>query len=146
MELQLHYPDSSSSAMKTCWYLYSETMELSIKISKIKQSFKRDPTRFPRNILLNYAVYNARLGYTQGMSDLLSPLLAELNDEQEAFWCFAGLMQRSVAVCTPTDVDMDRNLCYLRELLRMMVPSFYEHLSRHADALELLFCHRWILL
>ncbi|XP_058790396.1 TBC1 domain family member 16 isoform X2 [Phymastichus coffea] len=99
-----------------------------------------------KNILLNYAVYNARLGYTQGMSDLLSPLLAELNDEEASFWCFAGLMQRSVAVCTPTDVDMDRNLCSLRELLRIMVPDFYAHLEKHTDALELLFCHRWILL
>ncbi|XP_076752049.1 TBC1 domain family member 16 [Xylocopa sonorina] len=99
-----------------------------------------------KNILLNYAVYNSRLGYTQGMSDLLAPLLAELNSEIEAFWCFAGLMQRSVAVCTPTDVDMDRNLCYLRELVRIMVPDFYAHLQKHTDALELLFCHRWILL
>ncbi|XP_036139472.1 TBC1 domain family member 16 isoform X2 [Monomorium pharaonis] len=99
-----------------------------------------------KNILLNYAVYNCRLGYTQGMSDLLAPLLAELNSEIEAFWCFAGLMQRSVAVCTPTDTDMDRNLCYLRELVRIMVPDFYGHLQKHADALELLFCHRWILL
>lgn len=99
-----------------------------------------------KNILLNYAVYNCRLGYTQGMSDLLAPLLAELNSEIEAFWCFAGLMQRSVAVCTPTDTDMDRNLCYLRELVRIMVPDFYTHLQKHADALELLFCHRWILL
>lgn len=80
------------------------------------------------------------------MSDLLAPLLAELNSEIEAFWCFAGLMQRSVAVCTPTDVDMDRNLCYLRELVRIMVPDFYAHLQKHTDALELLFCHRWILL
>ncbi|KAF7405101.1 hypothetical protein HZH66_004007 [Vespula vulgaris] len=99
-----------------------------------------------KNILLNYAVYNPRLGYTQGMSDLLAPLLAELNSEIDAFWCFAGLMQRSVAVCTPTDVDMDRNLCYLRELIRIMVPDFYIHLQKHTDALELLFCHRWILL
>ncbi|KAK2588253.1 hypothetical protein KPH14_004283 [Odynerus spinipes] len=99
-----------------------------------------------KNILLNYAVYNPRLGYTQGMSDLLAPLLAELNSEIDAFWCFAGLMQRSVAVCTPTDVDMDRNLCYLRELIRIMVPDFYAHLQKHTDALELLFCHRWILL
>ncbi|XP_014611475.1 PREDICTED: TBC1 domain family member 16 [Polistes canadensis] len=99
-----------------------------------------------KNILLNYAVYNPRLGYTQGMSDLLAPLLAELNSEIDAFWCFAGLMQRSVAVCTPTDVDMDRNLCYLRELIRIMVPDFYTHLQKHTDALELLFCHRWILL
>ncbi|KAG7189432.1 hypothetical protein KM043_017134 [Ampulex compressa] len=55
-----------------------------------------------KNILLNYAVYNSRLGYTQGMSDLLAPLLAELNSEIEAFWCFAGLMQRSVAISMPT--------------------------------------------
>ncbi|KAG5318994.1 TBC16 protein, partial [Acromyrmex heyeri] len=81
-----------------------------------------------------------------GMSDLLAPLLAELNSEIEAFWCFADLMQRSVAVCTPTDTDMDRNLCYLRELVRIMVSDFYTHLQKHADALELLFCHRWILL
>ncbi|KZC11591.1 TBC1 domain family member 16 [Dufourea novaeangliae] len=99
-----------------------------------------------KNILLNYAVYNSRLGYTQGMSDLLAPLLAELNSEIEAFWCFAGLMERSVTVCTPTDVDIDRNLCYLRELVRIMVPDFYAHLQKHTDALELLFCHRWILL
>lgn len=99
-----------------------------------------------KNILLNYAVYNARLGYTQGMSDLLAPLLVELNSEIDAFWCFAGLMQRSVAVCTPTDIDMDKNLCYLRELIRVMEPCFYNHLEKHTDALELLFCHRWILL
>lgn len=101
---------------------------------------------FFRNILLNYAVFNPKLGYTQGMSDLLAPLLAELNDEHETFWCFTGLMQRSVAVCTPTDTDMDRNLCYLRELLRIMQPDFYDHLEKHEDALELLFCHRWVLL
>jgi len=35
---------------------------------------------------------------------------------------------------------------YLRELIRLMVPHFYSHLERHADAMELLFCHRWILL
>ncbi|XP_034942229.1 TBC1 domain family member 16 [Chelonus insularis] len=99
-----------------------------------------------KNILLNYAVYNAQLGYTQGMSDLLAPLLVELNSEIDAFWCFAGLMQRSVAVCTPTDMDMDKNLCYLRELIRIMVPDFYAHLEKYTDALELLFCHRWILL
>lgn len=99
-----------------------------------------------KNILLNYAVYNSRIGYSQGMSDLLSPLLAELNCEVDAFWCFAGLMQRSITVCTPTDTDMDRNLCYLRELIKIMIPNFYQHLDNHTDALELLFCHRWILL
>ncbi|XP_054283998.1 TBC1 domain family member 16-like isoform X1 [Macrosteles quadrilineatus] len=97
-------------------------------------------------ILLNYAVYNASLGYTQGMSDLLAPVLAEIETESDAFWCFVGLMQRGMFVCTPTDSDMERNLNYLRELIREMVPEFYTHLQKHTDAMELLFCHRWILL
>ncbi|XP_067006037.2 TBC1 domain family member 16 [Anabrus simplex] len=99
-----------------------------------------------KNILLNYAVYNPKFGYTQGMSDLLAPVLVEIKDECDAFWCFVGLMQKAIFVCTPTDNDMDRNLNYLRELIHLMVPHFYEHLERHADAMELLFCHRWILL
>lgn len=99
-----------------------------------------------KNILLNYAIYNPGLGYTQGMSDLLAPVLCELRDEVAAFWCFVGLMQRAVFVATPTDRDMDISLKYLRELVRIMVPHFYEHLEKHRDATELLFCHRWILL
>ncbi|XP_060521320.1 TBC1 domain family member 16 [Cylas formicarius] len=99
-----------------------------------------------KNILLNYAIYNPALGYTQGMSDLLSPVLYELKDEVAAFWCFVGLMQRAVFVATPTDRDMDRCLRFLRELIKLMVPKFHDHLERHKDAMELLFCHRWILL
>ncbi|XP_050670780.1 TBC1 domain family member 16 isoform X1 [Leptidea sinapis] len=99
-----------------------------------------------KNILLNYAVYNPVLSYTQGMSDLLAPVLCEIKCEAEAFWCFVGLMQRAIFVCTPTDNDMDNNLSYLRELIRIMLPHFYKHLEKHIDAMELLFCHRWILL
>ncbi|XP_052872779.1 TBC1 domain family member 16 [Anopheles cruzii] len=99
-----------------------------------------------KNILLNYAFYNPGMSYTQGMSDLLAPVLCEIKSESETFWCFVGLMQRAIFVCTPTDNDIDRNLCYLRELIRLMVPSFYKHLQKHTDAMELLFCHRWILL
>lgn len=36
---------------------------------------------------------------------------------------------------------------YLRELLRLMHPRFYQHLtSLGEDGLQMLFCHRWILL
>lgn len=36
---------------------------------------------------------------------------------------------------------------YLRELLRVMTPTFHGHLkSRHPEALELLFVHRWLVL
>ena len=38
-------------------------------------------------------------GYVQGMSDLLSPILVVMENEVDAFWCFAGLMERMVSHC-----------------------------------------------
>ena len=35
---------------------------------------------------------------------------------------------------------------YLRELLRMMEPQFYAHVLLEDDAMDMLFCHRWLLL
>ena len=63
-----------------------------------------------RNILLNYAVYNPSIGYTQGMSDLVAPVLATLHDEVDSFWCFVGLMEASMFATSPTDDSMDRSL------------------------------------
>lgn len=99
-----------------------------------------------KRILLNYAFYNPQIGYTQGMSDLLAPLLIHLKDESEAFWSFVGLMEKTSFISSPKDSDMDYNLSLLRGLLNLMHPKFYKHLSSLTDGLELLFTHRWILL
>ncbi|XP_037770438.1 TBC1 domain family member 16 isoform X2 [Chelonia mydas] len=100
-----------------------------------------------RRILLNYAVYNPTIGYSQGMSDLVAPILAEVLDESDTFWCFVGLMQNTIFISSPRDEDMEKQLMYLRELLRLMHLRFYQHLvSLGEDGLQMLFCHRWILL
>lgn len=100
-----------------------------------------------RRILLNYAVYNPEMGYCQGMSDLVAPILTEVQDESDTFWCFVGLMQNTIFNSSPRDDDMEKQLMYLRELLRLMHPKFYQHLvSLGEDGMQMLFCHRWILL
>ncbi|XP_076461317.1 uncharacterized protein LOC143293874 [Babylonia areolata] len=100
-----------------------------------------------KNILLNFAASHPHSGYSQGMSDLLAPILAETQQEADAYWCFSGLMNRTIFVSSPTDSDMDKQLDYLRELLRVMLPRFFYHLKLLGqDALEMLFAHRWILL
>uniref|UniRef100_A0A8C6VU48 TBC1 domain family member 16 n=1 Tax=Nothobranchius furzeri TaxID=105023 RepID=A0A8C6VU48_NOTFU len=100
-----------------------------------------------RRILLNYAVFNPDMGYCQGMSDLVAPLLTEIQDESDTFWCFVGLMENTIFISSPRDEDMERQLMYLRELLRLMLPRFHQHLTwLGEDGLQLLFCHRWILL
>uniref|UniRef100_A0A8C4L4Y4 TBC1 domain family member 16 n=1 Tax=Equus asinus TaxID=9793 RepID=A0A8C4L4Y4_EQUAS len=100
-----------------------------------------------RRILLNYAVYNPAIGYSQGMSDLVAPILAEVLDESDTFWCFVGLMQNTIFISSPRDEDMEKQLLYLRELLRLTHLRFYQHLvSLGEDGLQMLFCHRWLLL
>jgi len=49
-----------------------------------------------RDILLTYGFYNFDLGYVQGMSDLLAPILLVMEDEVDAFWCFVGYMESMV--------------------------------------------------
>lgn len=48
------------------------------------------------DILMTYVMFNFDLGYVQGMSDLLSPILYLLDHEIDAFWCFVGFMDRVV--------------------------------------------------
>jgi hypothetical protein len=38
-------------------------------------------------------MFDFDLGYVQGMSDFLSPILVIINDEVDTFWCFVGLMK-----------------------------------------------------
>ena len=49
-----------------------------------------------RSVLLAYVLYDPMVSYTQGMTDLLAPLLASLEDEAMSFWCFCKLVERSV--------------------------------------------------
>ncbi|KAL6127996.1 hypothetical protein ACLB2K_071357 [Fragaria x ananassa] len=61
------------------------------------------------DILLTYSFYNFNLGYCQGMSDLLSPILFVLGDESESFWCFVKLMSASGPILTVTKMACTLN-------------------------------------
>lgn len=44
------------------------------------------------------------------MSDILAPILAEVRNEADVFWCFTGLMSKTIFVTSPKDEDMEKNL------------------------------------
>jgi hypothetical protein len=49
-----------------------------------------------KELLVTYNMHNTELGYVQGMSDLLSPLFAVIEDVPLVFWAFVGFMERMV--------------------------------------------------
>lgn len=53
-----------------------------------------------KDMLLTYNEYNHDLGYVQGMSDLLAPLYAVMQDDAAAFWAFVGFMERMVNIAS----------------------------------------------
>ena len=98
-----------------------------------------------QDILMTYVMYNFDLGYVQGMSDLLAPILYVMQNEVDAFWCFVGFMKR---VALNFDFDqggMKSQLNQLIELLKTYDPEFYSYLDTK-DSGNLYFCFRWLLI
>lgn len=56
-----------------------------------------------KDMLLTYNEYNPDLGYVQGMSDLLAPIYAVMQDDAVAFWGFVGFMDRMVSKYQPRE-------------------------------------------
>jgi len=124
------------------------------------------------DILLTYCMYHFDLGYVQGMSDLLSPILYVIQNEVDAFWCFCGFMELVVRPtagvgdkppqrmgvwfltwpCLPqhgnfeeSQETMKRQLGQLLLLLRVLDPPLCDFLDSQ-DSGSLCFCFRWLLI
>jgi hypothetical protein len=98
-----------------------------------------------QDILMTYVMYNFDLGYVQGMSDLLSPILYVMKSEVDAFWCFVGFMER---VGTNFEFDqggMQKQLADLTAIMQCVDPALYNYLDTK-DSGNLYFCFRWLLI
>ncbi|KAL3825088.1 hypothetical protein ACJIZ3_021117 [Penstemon smallii] len=101
--------------------------------------------RLLRDILLTYSFYNFDLGYCQGMSDLLSPILFVMNDESESFWCFVYLMERLGPNFNRDQSGMHSQLFALLKLVELLDSPLHNYFKQN-DCLNYFFCFRWILI
>jgi hypothetical protein len=98
-----------------------------------------------RDILLTYSFYNFDLGYCQGMSDLLSPILYVMKDESESFWCFVALMERLGPNFNRDQNGMHSQLFALSKLVELLDSPLNNYFKQN-ECLNYFFCFRWVLI
>ncbi|KAH0562175.1 hypothetical protein GP486_003128 [Trichoglossum hirsutum] len=97
-----------------------------------------------KDMLLTYNEYNHDLGYVQGMSDLLAPIYAVMQDDAAAFWAFVGFMERMERNFLRDQSGMRDQLLTLDHLVQLMDPTLYLHLQS-ADSTNFFFFFRMLL-
>ncbi|KAF3069034.1 GTPase-activating protein GYP7 [Daldinia childiae] len=97
-----------------------------------------------KDMLLTYNEYNRDLGYVQGMSDLLAPIYAVMQDDAIAFWGFQRFMERMERNFLRDQSGMRNQLLTLDHLVQFMDPKLYAHLQS-ADSTNFFFFFRMLL-
>lgn len=128
--------------MNAEWIPYAEaqaavTFEEAAKLSKIAGLMDDDHLEPPRRhhaarlvlILEAYTMYDSETGYCQGMSDLLSPFVALIDDDYEAFWCFVKFMEFARHNFRLDEVGIRRQLNLVSEIIKHSDPPLFQHLG-----------------
>ncbi|KAK8063808.1 GTPase-activating protein GYP7 [Apiospora saccharicola] len=97
-----------------------------------------------KDMLLTYNEYNKDIGYVQGMSDLLAPIYAVMQDDAIAFWGFQKFMDRMERNFLRDQSGMRTQLMTLDHLVQFMDPKLYMHLQK-ADSTNFFFFFRMLL-
>ncbi|CAH2070091.1 unnamed protein product [Thlaspi arvense] len=95
-------------------------------------------------ILEAYALYDPEIGYCQGMSDLLSPILAVISEDHEAFWCFVGFMKKARHNFRLDEAGIQRQLGMVSKIIKSKDSQLYKHLE-NLQAEDCSFVYRMVL-
>ncbi|CAL1366463.1 unnamed protein product [Linum trigynum] len=94
-------------------------------------------------ILEAYALYDPEIGYCQGMSDLLSPIIAVMQEDHEAFWCFVGFMKKARHNFRLDEVGIRRQLSIVSKIIKFKDSHLYRHLEK-LQAEDCFFVYRMV--
>ncbi|XP_074319904.1 rab GTPase-activating protein 22-like isoform X2 [Silene latifolia] len=94
-------------------------------------------------ILEAYAVYDSEIGYCQGMSDLLSPIISMIEEDHMAFWCFVGFMKKARHNFRLDEVGIRRQLTTVAKIIKYKDSHLYKHLVK-MQAEDCFFVYRMV--
>ncbi|GAB2293931.1 hypothetical protein Dimus_028146 [Dionaea muscipula] len=94
-------------------------------------------------ILEAYAIYDSEIGYCQGMSDLLSPIVNVIEEDYVAFWCFVGFMKKARHNFRLDEVGIRRQLNTVSKIIKFKDSHLYRHLVK-LQAEDCFFVYRMV--
>ncbi|RDY05439.1 hypothetical protein CR513_10720, partial [Mucuna pruriens] len=94
-------------------------------------------------ILEAYALYDPEIGYCQGMSDLLSPIVSVIPEDHEAFWCFVGFMKKARQNFRLDEVGIRRQLDIVAKIIKFKDSHLFRHLQK-LQAEDCFFVYRMV--
>ncbi|KAJ9186992.1 hypothetical protein P3X46_002494 [Hevea brasiliensis] len=94
-------------------------------------------------ILEAYALYDPEIGYCQGMSDLLSPIVTVITEDHEAFWCFVGFMKKARHNFRLDEVGIRRQLNIVSKIIKCKDSHLFRHLEK-LQAEDCFFVYRMV--
>ncbi|XP_022968470.1 small G protein signaling modulator 1-like isoform X1 [Cucurbita maxima] len=94
-------------------------------------------------ILEAYALYDPEIGYCQGMSDLLSPIITVITEDHEAFWCFVGFMRKARHNFRLDEVGIRKQLNIVSRIIKFKDSHLYRHLQ-NLEAEDCFFVYRMV--
>ncbi|CAA2965859.1 small G signaling modulator 2-like [Olea europaea subsp. europaea] len=94
-------------------------------------------------ILEAYALYDPEIGYCQGMSDLLSPIITVMTEDHEAFWCFVGFMKKARHNFRLDEEGIRRQLNIVSRIIKFKDSHLFRHLEK-LQAEDCFFVYRMV--
>ncbi|KAF6135489.1 hypothetical protein GIB67_015342 [Kingdonia uniflora] len=82
------------------------------------------------SILEAYALYDLVTEYCKRMSDILSPMIAEIDEDHKAFWCFAGFMRKTPHNFRLDEEGITAQLTTISKIIKFKDPHLYKHLEK----------------
>nr|XP_029523325.1 TBC1 domain family member 15-like [Oncorhynchus nerka] len=134
-----------NSRLRDCRSLIEKDVNRTDRTNRFYEGIDNPGLVLLHDVLMTYCMYDFDLGYVQGMSDLLSPILYVMDNEVDAFWCFVSFMDQMHQNFEEPMQGMKTQLIQLSTLLRLLDLAFWNYLESQ-DSGYLYFCFRWLLI